>query len=151
MVVAARGGALLRVDGAVLRGTPELLGRTLDALGQEVSEPLAMADHLGEPRGALDVAPRESEPELRLGDVAFLLTLHHPAADPAELVDVEARTVELGVQPGHALDVAHGADRPAGARPALVLRLVDDRALALALSDDGHVAVVHAAGAALVA
>src|SRR5437899_3559278 len=90
-------------------------------------------------------------PELLFRDVPLLLALHHPAADPAELVDIEARLVELGVQPGHAFDVAHCADGPAGAGPALVLGLVDNRALALALPDDRHVAVVHAAGAALMA
>src|SRR2546422_8467363 len=98
-----------------------------------------------------DVCSSDLKPELLFRDVPLLLALHHPAADPAELVDIEARLVELGVQPGHAFDVAHRADGPAGARPALVLGLVDDRALALALPDDRHVAVVHAAGAALMA
>ena len=99
---------------------------------------------------ALGVAPREPEAELLLGDVALLLALHHPAAEPAELVDVDAGAVELGVEPGDG-DRIGAPDGPPGARPPLVLRLVDDRALVLAARQDLHVAVVHAAGVALVA
>src|SRR5437773_1955110 len=62
----------------------------------------------------------------------------------------DARAVELRVEPGHAFLVAR-ADRPAGARPALVLRLVHDVPLEVAAADHLHVAVVHAAGVALMA
>src|SRR5262249_10241216 len=80
---------------------------------------------------------------------AFFQSLHHPADDPAELVDVYTRTVRLRVQPGHATLIG-GADGPARAGPAFVFRLVDDLALVRALADDRHVAVVHAAGVGLV-
>src|SRR5262245_7158793 len=148
VIVAARRGALLDVDGAVLGEPAELLGRAPDALGEDVAEALATAHHPEQPLRALDVAPLELEAELLASDVALLLTLHHPPAEPAPLVDVDARLVALGVEPGDAVAVGC-ADRPPAAGPALVLGLVDDLPLLRALTDDGHVAVVHAAGVAL--
>ncbi len=150
MVVAARRGALLEVDRAVLGGAAQLLRRPLYALGEHGAEALAVRDHLEQPSGALGVAPLELEAELLPGDVALLLALHHPPAHPAELVDVHARAVELGVQPRDLVPVGE-ADRPPRAGPALVLRLVDDLALVIAALDHRHVAVVHAARVALVA
>src|SRR5216117_2058453 len=149
VVVAARRGALARVDRGLRRLAAELLGGALDALGEQVAESLAPADHLQQPVGAGDVAPLEIEPHLLLREPALLEALHHPADHPAELVDVHARAVGLRVEPGHGALVG-GADRPARARPALVLRLVDGLALVRPLPDDRHVAVVHAARVALV-
>src|SRR5262249_61707881 len=106
------------------------------------------ATHPEAPLRALDVPPFELEAELLASEVALLLTLHHPAAEPAPLVDVDARLVALGVEPGDAVAV-RCADRPAAAGPALVLGLVDELPLLRALPDDRHVAVVHAAGVAL--
>src|SRR5947199_357454 len=68
---------------------------------------------------------------------------------PVSIVAVQARAVGLRVEPGHGALVG-GADRPARARPPLVLRLVDGLALVRPLPDDRHVAVVHAARVALV-
>src|SRR5262249_42406625 len=150
VVVAARRGALLDVDRAVLGRPAELLGGALDAVGEEIAEAFAAAHHPEQPLRALDVAPLELEAELFAGDVALLLTLHDPAAEPAPLVDVDARLVALGVEPGDAVTVRR-ADRPAAAGPAFVLGLVDDLPLLRALPDDRHVAVVHAAGVALMA
>src|SRR3989475_7339989 len=151
VVVAARRGALARVNRGVLGGAAELLGRALDALGQQVAEALALADHLDQPVGALNIAPLEVEAHLLRREPPLFEALHHPAAHPAELVDVQAGAIELCVEPRHAVDVGGDPDRPAGARPALVLRLVHHLALVRPLADDGHVAVVHAAGVALVA
>src|SRR5262249_3835705 len=136
MIVATRNGPLLDVDRAVLGRAPELLRRALDTFRQDVSEALAPAHHLGQTVGALDVTPLQFEPQLLAGDVSLLLTLHHPAAEPPELVDVEARPVELGVEPGHAVLVGGDADRPARPRPSLVLRLVHDLSLVGAAPDD---------------
>src|SRR5438309_10603992 len=91
VVVAARHGTLQRVDRTVLGRRPELLGRALDALGQESSEPAAVDDQVDELAGALDVAPSEVEPELRPGVAALLHALHDPTAEPAELVAVQTR------------------------------------------------------------
>src|SRR5207245_6792004 len=107
-------------------------GRALDALGQDVAEAFAAADHLRQLVGTLDVAPLELEAELLAGDVALLLAFHDPAAEPAPLVDVDTRLVALGVEPGDAVTVGR-ADRPAAAGPALVLGLFDD--IALLVSD----------------
>src|SRR5882724_1820765 len=150
MIVAARRGALLDVDRAFLGGPAQFFGGALDALGQEVPQPLPATDHLKETVGALDVAPLELDAELLAGDAALLLALHDPAAEPTPLVDVHARAVALAVEPRHAVAVGR-TDRPSAAGPAFVLRLIDDRALLGALPDDRHVAVVHAAGVALVA
>src|SRR5215470_8920516 len=150
VVVAARRRALLDVDRAILGLAAELLSGALDALGQHVTEPFAAADHLEQTPGALDVAPLELEAQLLAGDVALLLALHDPAAQPAPLVDVHAHLVALGVEPGDAVAVRR-ADRPAAAGPAFVLGLVDDLPLLRTLTDDGHVAVVHAASVALMA
>src|SRR5207245_9915041 len=109
----------------------------LDALGQDVAEAFAAADHLKQLVGALDVAPLELEAELLAGDVAFLLAFHDPAAEPAPLVDVHARFVALGLQPGDAVAVGAAAP-PAAAAPALVLGLVDDLALLVAVANDRH-------------
>src|SRR5206468_831469 len=106
--------------------------------------------HLQQTMGALDVTPLELEAELLAGDIALLLAFHDPAAEPAPLVDVDAGAVALGVEPGDAVAVGR-ADRPAAAGPAFVLGLVDDLALLVPLPDDRHMAVVHAAGVALVA
>src|SRR5204862_3237053 len=89
------------------------------------------------------------EAELLLRDVALLHALHHPAAHPSELVHIETRAIELGVEPRDALGIRE-ADGPAGARPAFVLRLVHDRALVIATANHLHVAVMHAARVALV-
>src|SRR5262249_22553929 len=118
MVVAARRGADFGVDGGLLRLAAELLGSALDAFAEDIAESFAAADHLDQPVGALDIAPLQLEPELLSGDEPALLALHHPAAHPAEFVDVEARAVELGVEPRDPLLVG-GADRPPGTRPAL--------------------------------
>src|SRR5215831_5541405 len=148
VVVAARRRALLDVDRAILGLAAELLSGALDALGQHVTEPFAAADHLEQTPGALDVAPLELEAQLLAGDVALLLALHDPAAQPAPLVHVDARLVALGVEPGDTVAIGR-ADRPAAARPALVLGLVDDLAFLVAVADDRHVAVVHPARVAL--
>src|SRR5207244_2685826 len=150
VIVAPRGGALERVDGAVLGGAAQSLRRALDALGEDVADALALDHEVEQLARALDVAPRQVEAELLLRDVALLDALHHPAAQPAPLVDVDARAIELGVQPAHLLRIG-GADGPARARPALVLRLVDDRSLVRAAADHLHVAVVHATRVALMA
>src|SRR6266403_6217330 len=150
VIVAARGRALLDVDRAVLGAPAELLGGALDTLGEDIAEAFAATHHLKQTMRALDVAPLELEAELLAGDVPLLLTLHDPAAEPAPLVDVDTRLVALGVEPGDAVAVGR-ADRPATARPALVLGLVDDLALLVAVTDDRHVTVVHAARVALVA
>src|SRR5262249_39699644 len=107
------------------------------------------ADHLDESVRSLGIPPREPEAQLLLGDVALLLTFHHPAAEPAELVDVDAGAVDLRVEPRDG-DRVGAPDGPAAARPALVLRLVDDLPLVLPLRQYLHVAVVHAARVALV-
>src|SRR5262249_39072583 len=112
-------------------------------------EALPVADHLEEPVGALDVAPPQSEPDLCLGEISLVHALHHPAADPAELVDVYAGAVDLRVEPGDRLLLGE-ADRPPGSRPALVLRLVDALPRVRAVPDHLDVAVAHAAGIALV-
>src|SRR5437660_399444 len=148
VVVAARRGALAGIDGRLRRLAAELLGRALDALGEQVAESLALADHLQQAVGAGDVAPLEVEAHLLLGEPALLEAFHHPADHPAELVDVHAGAVGLRVEPRDGALVG-GADRPARARPALVLRLVDDLALVGTLADDRHVAVVHPARVAL--
>src|SRR5438093_6739472 len=150
MVVAARCGALLDVDRALLGGPAELLGGPLDALGEDIAEAFAAAHHPEQTVRALDIAPLELEAELLPGDVALLLALHDPTAEPAPFVDVHAGLVTFGVEPRDAVAVGR-ADRPAATRPALVLGLVDDLPLLSALTDDRHVAVVHAAGVALVA
>src|SRR5262249_38753725 len=143
-------GALLRVHRAAGGLAADLLGGALDALGEHVAEALAVGDHLQEAIGALDVAPAEPEPHLRLGEVALVHALHHPAAHPAELVDVHARAVDAGVEPGDGLLVGE-PDGPARPRPPLVLRLVDALAGVRPLADHLDVAVAHAAGVALVA
>src|SRR5262245_12931627 len=148
VVVAARRRALLDVDRAVLGRPAELLGGAFDALGQHGAEPFAATDHLEQAAGALDVTPLELEAELLASDVALLLTLHDPAAQPAPLVHVDARLVALGVEPGDTVAIG-GADCPAAAGPALVLGLVDDLALLVPVADDRHVAVVHPALVAL--
>src|SRR5262249_52493343 len=129
MIVAARRGALARVDRRLEGSASQFFGGALHALGEQGAAALASADHLAEAVGALDIAPLEVEADLLLREPALLQALHHPAAHPAKLVDVEAGAIELGVEPGHAVLVGGDADGPAGARPALVLRLVDDRAL----------------------
>src|SRR5262249_26843728 len=147
---AARARVLAGVDGALGGRAPKPLGRDLHALGQEVAETLAPVDQLEQSVRPLGVAPLQVEAELLAGDVAILDALHHPAAQPAELVDVHAGAVESGVEPGDR-DGIGAADRPAGARPALVLGLVHDLAPVRAPGEHLHVAVVHAAGAALMA
>ena len=127
MVVAARRCALLGVDGALGRLAADLLRRALDTFGQEVAEALAVADHLDQAVRAVHIAPRELEADLLLGEIALLHALHDPAADPAELVDVEAGAVEARVEPGDRFLVGE-ADLPAGARPSFVFRLVDQLA-----------------------
>src|SRR5262249_5473028 len=112
-------------------------------------ESFALVDHLQQTVGAGNVAPLEIEPDLLLREPALFQSLHHPADDPAELVDVYTRTVRLRVQPCDTALIG-GADGPARAGPAFVFRLVDDLALVRALTDQRHVAVVHAAGVALV-
>ena len=148
MVVAARRGALHRVHGALGRLPPDLLGGALDALGQEIAEALPVADHLDEPVGAFDVAPPELEADLLLRQIALLHAFHDPAAHPAELVDVQAGAVETRVEPADAL-LVRGPDRPARARPSFVLGLVDELAGLGSIPYDLDVAVVHAAGIAL--
>src|SRR4030095_13211276 len=140
----------LDVDRALLRGAAELLGGPLDAVGEEVAEAFAAAHHPEQALRALDVAPLELEAELLPGDVALLLALHDPAAEPAPLVDVDARLVALGVEPRDAVALRRAA-RPPAAGQALVLGLADNLPLLRALPDDRHVAVVHAAGVALMA
>src|SRR5262249_6858925 len=149
VVVPARRGAFAGVDGGLRAFAADLLRRALDALREQITESFALVDHLQQTVGAGNVAPLEIEPDLLLREPAFFQSLHHPADDPAELVDVYTRTVRLRVQPGHATLIG-GADGPARAGPAFVFRLVDDLALVRALADDRHVAVVHAAGVALV-
>src|SRR5437870_8689265 len=143
-----RRGALHRVPGALGRRPPDLLGGALDALGQEIAEALPVADHLDEPVGAFDVAPPELEADLFLRQIALLHAFHDPAAHPAELVDVQAGAVEARVEPADAL-LVRGPDRPARARPSFVLRLVDELAGLGSIPYDLDVAVVHAAGIAL--
>src|SRR2546427_516620 len=135
VVVAARRGALARVNRGVLGGAAELLGRALDALGQQVAEALALADHLDQPVGALNIAPLEVEAHLLRREPPLFEALHHPAAHPAELVDVQAGAIELCVEPRHAVDVGGDPDRPAGARPAPPLRLPHHLALVAPLHD----------------
>src|SRR6266850_3802524 len=105
---------LARVHRRVLGRAAKLFRGALDALGEQVPEALALADHLDEPVGALDVAPLQLEAHLRRREPALLEAFHHPAAHPAELVDVETRTIELRVEPRHPVDVRGDADRPAG-------------------------------------
>src|SRR5207247_3888813 len=124
-------------------------GSALDALCEPVAKSPAPADQLQHPVGTGDLPPLEIEPPLPLREPALLEALHHPADHPAELVDVHARAIGLRVEPGDAALVG-GADGPARARPALVLRLVDDLVLVGPLADDRHVTVVHAARVALV-
>src|SRR5262249_54198640 len=145
VIVAARGRAFLDVDRAVLGRTAELLGGALDALGQDVAEAFAAADHLQEATRALDVSPLQLEAELLAGDVPLPAPSHAPAAEPAPLVDVHAGLVALGVEPGDAVAIG-STDRPAAAGPAFVFGLVDDLAFLISLPDDRHVAVMHAAG-----
>src|SRR5262245_5334726 len=128
MIVAARRRALQGVDRRVLGLATEPLGGALHTLGEEIAEPLALDDHLQQTVGALDIAPLEIEAHLLLREPALLEALHYPADHPAELIDVDTGPVALRVEPGDALLIG-GADRPAAARPSLVLRLVDDRAL----------------------
>src|SRR5262249_44131162 len=125
-----------------------LAGGALDPLGQEVAEALAAAHQLEQPACALDVAPLELEAELLASDVALLLAFHDPAAEPAPLVDVDTRLVTLGVEPGDAVVVGR-TDCPAAARPTFIFGLVDDLALPVPRPYDRHVAVMHAAGVAL--
>ena len=94
VVVPAGRGALLGVDRALRRLAADLLGGALDALGEDVAEALALRDHLEQPVRAVHVAEAEPEADLLLGEVALLHALHHPAAHPAELVDVHAGAVD---------------------------------------------------------
>src|SRR4030081_2969536 len=87
------------VDRALRRLAADLLGGALDARGQDVAEALPVADHLEQLVRALDVAPCEAEAHLLLGEIPLLHALHHPATDPAELVDVNAGPVALCGQP----------------------------------------------------
>src|SRR5919201_1086298 len=148
VIMAARRRALAGVDRRLGRLAAELLGGTLDALREQIAESFALADHLQQPIRAGDVAPLEVEAHLLLAEPALLEALHHPADHPAELVDVHARAIGLRVEPRNTALVG-GADRPARARPTLVLRLVDDLAFVWSLADHRHVTVMHAAGVAL--
>ena len=150
MVVAARGGALLGVDGALRRLAADLLRRALDPFGEDVAEALAVADHLEQAVGALGIAEGQPEADLLLGEIALLHALHDPAAHPAELVDVDTGPVDARIEPGDRVLVGE-ADRPARARPSLVFGLVDALALVRAVADHLDMAVAHAAGAALMA
>src|SRR5262244_3596550 len=71
-------------------------------------------------------------------------SITHPMTQPNSLTSTHARSVCVL---SHATPLWSVAPI---ARPALVLRLVDDLALVRALTDDRHVAVMHAAGVALV-
>ena len=99
-VVVAAGRRALHGEDRALRGlAADLLRGALDPLGQDVAEAPPVTDHLQQLVGALDVAPGEPEAHLLLGEVALLHALHHPAADPPELVDVHAGAVDAGVEP----------------------------------------------------
>src|SRR5262245_43583722 len=149
VVVTAGRSALLSVDGAPGRLAAHLLRSTLDALGEHVTETLAMGDHLEQTIGAVHVTPLETEAHLLLGQVALLHALHHPSADPAELVDVDAGAIEPRVEPRHRVLVGE-PDRPASAGPSFVLGLVHELALTRTTRNDLDVAVPHPAGVALV-
>src|SRR4030095_3700750 len=121
------------VYAALGRLAAHLLGGALDPLRENVAEALAIDDHLQQAVGAFGIAPLESEPDLLLGEGALLHALHHPAAHPAELVDVHAGAVQPRVEPGDGLLVGE-ADLPPRPRPALVLRFVHPLAGALPLA-----------------
>ena len=150
VVVPPRRISDFRVNGAILRLAAEFLRREFRSLGQEVAHAFALADHLEQSVGPVDIAPLQAEAQILIRDVALLLTLHHPAAQPAELVHVHTCAIELGVHPGDLLRV-RGTNRPARARPSLVLGLVNHLPLIRTRGDDLHVAMVHAARAALMA
>src|SRR4030095_12696283 len=137
------------VYAALGRLAAHLLGGALDPLRENVAEALAIDDHLQQAVGAFGIAPLESEPDLLLGEGALLHALHHPAAHPAELVDIHAGAVGPRVEPGDGVLVGD-AERPAGARPALVLGVVDQLAGVGPAPDHLDVAVPHPARAALV-
>src|SRR5262249_2545218 len=150
MVVAAGRCPLLGVYRALGSLATDLLRGALDALGEDAAEPLAVRDHLQQPVGAVDIPPVEPKAHLLFGEVALLHTLHHPAHEPAKLVDVHAGAIDTRVEPADGLLLGQ-SDRPARSRPPLVLGLVHQLARPRAARHDLDVAVMHAAGVALMA
>src|SRR5213078_2133683 len=68
----------------------EALRRALDALGEQVAEALAPADHVDEPDHGVGVAPREVQAARHLArDDAVLVALHRERADGARGDGVE--------------------------------------------------------------
>ena len=75
-----------------------MVRRDLHALRQYVAEALPVGYHLEQSVGGLGVAPLGLQSaKLLLGQVPLLEALHHPADYPAELVDVHAGLIDLGV------------------------------------------------------
>src|SRR5262249_28978787 len=142
VIVASRGGALLRVHGAPSRLAAHPLGGTLDSFGENVTESFAVGQHLEHPIRVLDVSPLGLETHLLFSEIPLVHALHHPATEPTELVDVDARAVEPRVEPADRLLVGD-AERPTRSRPALVFGLVDELALAPPTRNDLDVTVVH--------
>ena len=102
----------LHVEREALGALAQLRRRALDAFGEEVADPLALADHVDQRDDRVGIAPREVEATRHLlRDDAVLVALHRERAHGASRDRVEhVLRVQL-VDERQRVEIAHAAER----------------------------------------